>query len=75
MDNSTLDALRSAYKQATDEWVASIRAEEAFATADHSEEAWEKWDTAEFAEQDAQKKAKTARDDYKNGLREAVMGF
>jgi hypothetical protein len=75
MDNSTLDALRLAYKQATDEWVAAIRAEEALATADHSEVAWEHWDAAGFAEQDAQKKANEAKDQYKDALREANLGF
>jgi len=69
MDNSELDALRQAYKDATDEWVAAIRAEEALATPDHSMVAMEYWDTAGFAEQDAQAKAKTARDKYKDALR------
>jgi crotonobetainyl-CoA:carnitine CoA-transferase CaiB-like acyl-CoA transferase len=75
MSTSTLDELRLAYKQATDEWVAAIRTEEALATADHSELAWEHWDTAGFAEQDAQAKAKAARDAYKDSLRKANLGF
>jgi hypothetical protein len=75
MDTSTLDALRAAYKQATDEWVNAIRAEEALATADHSIVAWEHWDTAHFAEEDARKSAKAARDAYKDALREANEGF
>jgi hypothetical protein len=75
MDTSTLDELRLAYKQATDEWVTAIRAEEALATADHSETAWEHWDAATLAEQDAGAKAKAARDAYKDGLREADFGF
>jgi hypothetical protein len=75
MENSNLDELRLAYKKATDEWVDAIRAEEALATPDHSEVAWEHWDTATLAEQDAQGKAKAARDAYKDGLREANLGF
>jgi hypothetical protein len=69
MDNSKLDELQQAYKQATDKWVAAIRAEEALATADHSEVAMERWDAAGFVEQDAQAAAKRARDAYKDGLR------
>ncbi len=69
MQNSELDALRQAYKDATDAWVAAIRAEEALATPDHSIVAMEHWDAACFAEQDAQAKAKTARDKYKDALR------
>ena len=75
MDTSTLDALRLAYKQATDLWVNAIRAEEALATADHSVVAWEHWDTAGFAEEDARSKAKRARDAYKDALREANLGI
>jgi hypothetical protein len=75
MDNLNLDQLRLAYKQAVDQWVGAIRAEEALATPDHSEVAWERWDEAGFAEQDLQSKAKKARDAYKDGLREANLGF
>jgi hypothetical protein len=75
MDTTTPDALRLAYKQATDHWIAAIRAEEALATSDHSVVAWEHWDTAHFAEEDARNKAKSARDAYKAGLREANIGI
>jgi len=75
MDNSNLDELRLAYKQATDQWVLAIREEEALATPDHSVVAWEHWDDAGFAEQDAQSKAKVARDAYKDALREVNLGF
>ncbi len=69
MSKADLDQLRLVYKQAVDNWVNGIRAEEALATPDHSMVAMEKWDDAHFQEQDAQKKAKQARDAYKDGLR------
>jgi hypothetical protein len=75
MDTATLDSLRSAYKQTTDTWIASIHAEENLATADHSIVAWEHWDAAHFAEEDARNLAKQARDAYKAGLREANIGI
>jgi hypothetical protein len=75
MDTSSLDELRLAYKQTADEWVAAIRAEEALATPDHSVVAWEHWDTAGFAVEDAQSKAKTAREAYKDALRKANIGI
>jgi hypothetical protein len=75
IDNATLDQLRLNYKKLVDEWVNAIRAQEALATPDHSEVAWEKWDAAGFVEEDAQTKAKEARDAYEGGLREANMGF
>jgi len=75
MDNSKLDQLQTAYKQAVEEWVRAIRAEEALATPDHSEIAMEKWDAACFAEQDAQKKAKETKEAYKDALRKLHYGI
>jgi hypothetical protein len=75
MDNSKLDELQQAYKQAVDEWIIAIRAEEALATPDHSEVAMERWDKAGFTEQDAQDKAKQARDLYKDALRQLHYGI
>jgi hypothetical protein len=70
-----LDQLRLAYKQATDEWVAVIRAEEALATPDHSMIAMEKWDDAHFREEDAHTKATRAREEYKDALRNVNYGI
>jgi hypothetical protein len=75
MDRANLDELQRAYKQAVDQWVAAIRAEEALATPDHSEIAMERWDAAGFAEQNAQSKAKQARDEYKDALRRLHYGI
>ncbi len=75
MDNPKLDELQQAYKQAVDQWIIAIRAEEALATPDHSEVAMERWDQAGFAEQDAQDKAKHARDAYKDALRYVNYGI
>lgn len=75
MSKSDLDPLRITYKRAVDRWVDAIRAEEALATENHSMIAMEKWDDAHFQEQDAQKKAKDARDAYKDELRRANYGI
>jgi hypothetical protein len=75
MGEVNLDQLRLAYKQATDEWVAAIRAEEALATSDHSMIAMEKWDDAHFREHDAHTKATEAREAYKDGLRGVNYGI
>ena len=58
-----------AYEDAIDEWVAVVREEEALATPDHSMIAMERWDAANFKEQDAQKKAIAAKEAYKDALR------
>jgi hypothetical protein len=69
MDNPEYDRLRQSYKDAVDQWVAAIRDEEALATADHSMIAMERWDAANFKEQDAQKKVIDAKEAYKDALR------
>jgi hypothetical protein len=69
MSQADLDQLLVAYKNAVDEWVNTIRAEEALATPNHSMIAMEQWDTAHFAEQDAQAKVTEAREAYKDALR------
>jgi hypothetical protein len=70
-----LDALLAAYKAAVDQWRAAIRAEEDFATPDHSMKEWEAWDQAGFAEEEARDKAKSARAAYADGLREKLYNF
>ena len=75
MSKPSLDELQATYKQAVDQFVAAIRAEEALATPDHSETAMEHWDSADFNVQDAGKKARAARDAYKEGLRYLHYGI
>jgi len=75
IDSAELDRLQKAYKAAVDEWVAAIREEEALATGDYSLPAWERWDHAAFREQDAQEKAKAAKEAYQDGLRQRDYGF
>jgi len=75
MSGRDLDQLRLAYKKAVDDWVASIRTEEALATPNHSMTAMENWDAAHFKEHDAQTKAKEARDAYKDALRLVNYGI
>jgi hypothetical protein len=75
MDKPELDQLRIAYKQAVDQWVDAIRGEEALASPDHSMVAMERWDSAHFTKDDAQKKAAEARDAYKDGLRTVNYGI
>jgi hypothetical protein len=75
MENTELDKLRSDYKAAVDRWIAAIRAEEDLATPDHSMIAVEKWDLANFAEEDARNIAKAARQEYQDALRQVLYNF
>ena len=75
MENIDFDQLYGAYKQAVDQWVDAIRAEEALAKGDHSMTQMEAWDDAGFKLHDAELTAKKARDAYKNALRKKNYGF
>ena len=70
-----LDQLQIAYKAAVEEWVATIREEEALASTEHSVADLDKWEAAGFAEEEARKKAKAARQQYEDALREKFFGF
>jgi hypothetical protein len=70
-----LSELRLAYLLAVDDWIKAIRAQAALATTDHSMTAMELWDSAHFKEQEAQAKAKVARDAYTDGLRNINYGI
>lgn len=75
MENAELDKLRFKYKAAVERWIAAIRAEEDLATPDHSMIAVERWDLANFAEQDARDVAKAARQEYADVLRQVLYNF
>ncbi|MGA2879683.1 MAG: hypothetical protein ABSG13_12095 [Bryobacteraceae bacterium] len=75
MENTELDKLRLDYKAAVDRWIAAIRAEEDLATPDHSMVAVEKWDLANFAEEDSRNIAKAARQEYQDALRQVLYNF
>ncbi len=75
MDKAQLDSLRQAYKDAVEKWIAAIREQEALATPDHSVHAWDAWEHAGFAEEEARDNAQAAKDRYEDGLREADYGI
>jgi hypothetical protein len=75
MENAELDKLRFNYKAAVERWIAAIREEEDLATPDHSMIAAEKWDLANFAEEDSRKIAKAARQEYQDALRQVLYNF
>jgi hypothetical protein len=53
-----LDQLQIAYKAAVDEWVATIREEEALASTEHSVADLDKWEAAGFAKKKPTKRPK-----------------
>jgi hypothetical protein len=75
MGNAELDQRRYAYKDAVEKWIAAIREEEALATPDHSVHAWNLWEKAGFAEEEARKRVLAAKREYEDGLREVDYGI
>ena len=72
---SDLDQLQTAYKTAVDNWITTIREEEALASGDHSEAEVDTWEAAGFREEDAREKTKEAKKEYEEAIREKFFNF
>ena len=70
-----LDQLRDAYKAAVEDWIASIKEEEALASVDHSVAEVDQWEQAHFKEEEIRTKVKAAKKKYEDALREKFFGF
>jgi hypothetical protein len=71
-EHPELDDLQAAYKNAIETWIASIRGEEALASAaDHSVTEIDQWEKAHFM----RNTAKAAKVKYENALRAKFFGF
>jgi hypothetical protein len=72
---SELDQMQSAYQAAVDSWINAIRAEEKLALVNHSETEIDAWEAAGFREEAARNKAKQAKKQYEDALREKFFHF
>jgi hypothetical protein len=72
---SDLDQMQAAYKKAVDNWISTIRDEETLASGNHSEAEVDAWEAADFREEDAREKAKQAKKDYEDAIREKFFNF
>ena len=70
-----LDQLQRAYKTAVEVWIVAIREEEALASTEHSVADVDKWEDADFAEEEAREKVKEAKQEYEDALREKFFNF
>jgi len=70
-----LDEMQKEYIKAVDEWVAAIHTEEELASVIHNEAELDKWEEADFEEEEARKKAKIAKKNYESALREKFFNF
>ncbi len=71
-----LDGLQTAYKNAVEAWIASIRTEEALASAaDHSVTEIDQWEKAHFDEDELRNAVKAAKKKYEDALRTKFFAF
>ena len=77
MESTTaeLDQLQRTYQSAVEAWIAAIRQEEALASIEHSIADVDKWEEADFAEEEARDKTKEAKQEYETALREKFFNF
>src|SRR5580700_9267939 len=70
-----LSTMQKAYKAAVNEWVTAIRAEEDLASVDPTVAQVDEWEQAHFKEEEARNKAKAAKKDYENAIRQDLFYF
>lgn len=75
VSDAELDRLQSAYKAEVDRWVATIRAEEALASVNHTVAELDRWEGAHFAAEDVRAKVESAKAAYEQGLRSRFFGI
>ncbi len=75
IEHATLDRIQTQYKQALEEWIASIHYEKALASGNHDEAQIDEWEAAHDREEVARNKAKTAKKAYENALRKEFFNF
>ena len=75
-EHPELDGLQAAYKNSVEAWIASIRKEEALASAaDHSVTEIDQWEKAHFEEEEMRNNVKAAKVKYEDALRAKFFGF
>ena len=75
MESTDLDHSLRTYNAAVDEWIATIREEEALAFKNDTLPEVDQWEQAHFREEEARNKAKAAKKDYESALREKFFHF
>ena len=70
-----LDQMQTAYKTAVEQWIAAIKEEEALASVTHTIAEVDKWEDANFKEDELRGKVKAAKRRYEDALREKFFGF
>jgi hypothetical protein len=70
-----LDELQAAYRAAVENWIVSIREEEALAAGPHSVAEVDKWEHANFREHSKHREVIYRKKLYEDALRREFFGF
>ena len=70
-----LDQLQAGYKEAAENWVVAVRAEEALASGNHNVAELDKWEEAHFHEHRLHREVIYRKRLYEDALRREFFGF
>jgi hypothetical protein len=74
-DLSELDKMQAAYRATVEEWISAIKQEEALASVNHTVAEVDKWEGANFKEDEVRNKVKAAKKQYEDALRRKFFNF
>jgi hypothetical protein len=74
-EHPKLEEMQRTYKAAVEEWIVTIRKEEALASVNHSLAEVDEWEKAHDEEEEARNKVKSAKNDYEDELRKKFFDF
>jgi hypothetical protein len=75
ISEADLDGMQAAYKVAVEEWITTIRHEEALASVGHSVAKLDDWEAAHLKQNQARNRVLAAKKDYEDALRLKFFGF
>ena len=75
MEQTELLTMQKAYKSAVDKWIEAIRGEEELASVEPTLAQVDEWEAAHFKEDEARNRAKQAKKDYEDAIRQSLFRF
>jgi hypothetical protein len=75
MEQAELLTKQRSYRAAVDEWVTAIRGEEELASVEPTLAQVDAWEAAHFKEDESRNRAKQAKKDYEDAIRQSLFKF
>jgi hypothetical protein len=74
-EQAELSTMLRVYRGAVEDWVTAVREEEFLACGDPTLAQFDDWEQAHCKEEEARDKAKKAKKDYEDAIRQSMFGF